>query len=389
MIRERAYNNLKLDRVLLGTPAAKAAVLEAQTRGANRVVVVTPQVIVDNTPIIAPIVEALGDKCVGTYTDLVDHVPRASVFRLAAYLRETKADLIITVGGGTPMDTVKVALICLAENITTGEALDKFAVFVDENGNRVTPAVSSPPLRQVIIPTTLSGAEFSDLAGCVDTETQVKQLFSGPEIGSASVILDPSLSLFTPPNLWLSTGVRAIDHAVETLCSSEPEAVADAGALHALRLFGRSLPLSVTEPDNLDARLECQTAVWLACAGLNRVPYGASHGIGHQLGAVSNVPHGYTSCVMLPHVMAFNEGATSNIQKDIAQALGRPGVAAGAAVADLISSLGMPTRLRDVGVKRVDFDAIARGSILNAWVRGNVRPINEASQVIELLEQAF
>lgn len=388
MIRPRTFHNLDLDRVHIGIPAHEAVMLEAEARGASRVVVVTPQVIFDNTPIIAPIVNALGDKCVGTYTDLVDHVPRSSVLALADYLRNTKADLVITVGGGTPMDTVKVALICVAENITTGDALGRAAVSVDGDGNRVVPAIANPPLRQVIIPTTLSGAEFSDLAGCVDTETQVKQLFSSPQIGSASVILDPALCVHTPDPLWFSTGIRAIDHAVETICSSAPEPMADAGALHALRLFSRSLQLNKSEPQNLVARLDSQTAVWMACTGLNRTPYGASHGIGHQLGAVANVPHGYTSCVMLPHVMAFNADVTRERQAWIADALGAPNAAASTTVANLISALGMPTTLRDVSVKEEHFGAIADGAMLNAFVRANIKPI-ERRDIIGLLEQAY
>lgn len=388
MIRPRTFNNLDLDRVHIGIPAHEAVLLEAEARSASRVVVVVPQIIVDVTPIVEPIVKALGDRCAGTYTDLIDHVPRSSVFALAEYLRKVDADMIVTIGGGTPMDTVKVALICLAEGITTGDALGKAAVSVDADGNRVVPEIGSPPLRQIIVPTTLSGAEFSDLAGCVDTETQVKQLFTSPQIGSASVILDPALCVHTPDALWFSTGIRAIDHAIESICSSAPEPMADAGALQALRLFSQSLPLNRLEPENLEARLDSQTAVWMACTGLNRTPYGASHGIGHQLGAVANVPHGYTSCVMLPHVMAFNEPASKERQAWIADALGAPGTPASETVASLIASLDMPTTLRDVGVKEEHFDAIADGAMLNAFVRANIRPI-ERSDIIALLEKAL
>ena len=165
--------------------------------------------------------------------------------------------------------------------------------------------------------------------------------------------------------------------------------VADAGALHGLRLLGRSLSVNLKQPEDLDARLESQTAVWLACAGINRVPYGASHGIGHQLGAASGVPHGYTSCVMLPHVMAFNESVTAGAQELIADALGRCGEPASSAVADLIAGLGMPTRLREVGVERAHFDEIASGSLFNTFVRVNPQPIDSAEQVMELLERAY
>jgi maleylacetate reductase len=388
MTRGRVFHNLDLDRVHIGRPAAEAVLEEAETRGAKRVVVVTPQVIVDNTPVVGPIEEALGPRLAGRFTNLIDHVPRSAVLELANYLRDVSADLVVTIGGGTPMDTVKVAFICLAEDIRTGEALGAAAVWVDANGARQVPHLAPPPLRQIIVPTTLSGAEFSDLAGCVDTQSQVKQLFTGPQIGAASVILDPAVCLHTPDTLWFSTGVRAIDHAVESICSSAPEPLADAGALHALRLFSTSLLRNRMEPDNLDGRLDSQMAVWLACTGLNRTPYGASHGIGHQLGAVAGVPHGYTSCVMLPHVMAFNQSVTQDRQRWIADALGRPDDPACEVVAALIKDLQMPTRLRDVGVEKAHFEAIADGAMLNAFVRANIRQLSK-EDIKSLLEQAY
>lgn len=362
---------------------------EANARGANRVVVVASNSIDTKTPVVRELEAALGTRFAGCFSKTREHVPRDAVIELAAFLRAEEADLVVTVGGGTPIDTVKMALLCLAEGVTEPAELERFAISVGEDGSRHTPDVASPPLRQIAAPTTLSGAEFSDLSGCVNPATQTKQLFSGREIGPASVILDPTITLPTPRHLWLSTGVRAIDHAVETLCSTVPEPVADAGALEALRLLGRSLPVTAAKPDDLEARLDSQIGVWMACAGLNRVPYGASHGIGHQLGAVAGVPHGYTSCVMLPHVLDVNVTHTAETQQRIADALGSTGSTAGSSVRGLVEQLGLPTRLRDVGVERHHFDAIASGAMANAWVRANPRPINTPEQIVEILERAY
>lgn len=241
----------------------------------------------------------------------------------------------------------------------------------------------------VAAPTTLSGADFSDLAGCVDTATQRKQLFTGAEIGPAALILDPTITVHTPMDLWSATGIRALDHAVETLCSSEPEPLADAGALHAIRMLARGLPATKADPGDLDARLDCQVAVGLACAGLNRVPYGASHGLGHQLGAVSGMSHGHTSCVMMPHVMAHNAPATGEAQRLIADALGRPDVPAPIAVSELISALGLPTRLRDAGAEAGHLRIVAEGSINHPWVAGNVVPFSSVDELRLLLERAY
>lgn len=383
------YNYLKLDRTVMGVPLGNAANAEAELRGVERVLVVMAGSLARDTTIVQDLEAALGAKMAGVFAETVTHVPRSSVLALAESLRGANADLVLTVGGGTCLDTVKMALLCLAENITDESQLEAFAIHVNDQGERETPFVSAPPLRQIAAPTTLSGAEFSDLSGCVDTVTQVKQLFSGAEIGPAAVILDPTITVHTPMDLWLSTGVRALDHAVETLCSSEPMAIADAGASHAIRLLGQSLLVNKQEPDNLAARLDSQVAIALACAGLNRVPYGASHGIGHQLGAVAGVPHGYTSCILLPHVMAYNEKATGGRQSLIGEALGNANKPAHEAIAEVVSALGMPTRLRDVGVTREHFSAIAEGSLLNAWVRANPQPIHQVDQVFEILEAAY
>ncbi|MGH0037992.1 MAG: iron-containing alcohol dehydrogenase [Myxococcota bacterium] len=389
MIRPRSIENLRLERVHLGVALAEAVKAEADDRGAERVVVVASKTLSRETSILDPVESALGSRHAGRFHETREHVPRDGVLDLARFLRERRADLVLTIGGGTPIDTVKMALLCLAEDVHTPADLDRFAVSVREDGSRHTPDVASPPLRQIAAPTTLSGAEFSDLSGCVDSETRTKQLFSGREIGPAAVVLDPTITLATPMPLWLSTGVRAIDHAVETLCSSAPEPVADAGALESLRLLGRSLPRTAERPDDLEARLDSQMGVWLACAGLNRVPYGASHGIGHQLGAVAAVPHGYTSCVMLPHVLDFNAAHTNEAQQRIADALGSAGSPAGDVVRNLVAELGLPSRLREVGVERHHFEAIAAGAMANAWVRANPRPVETAGEITGLLEHAY
>jgi alcohol dehydrogenase class IV len=203
------------------------------------------------------------------------------------------------------------------------------------------------------------------------------------------VILDPAITLHTPSWLWLSTAVRGIDHAVEGLCSVTPSPLIDATSLQALHLFGAALPVLSAQPDNLDARLQCLQAAWMAGFGIMRVPYGASHGIGHSLGAVTGISHGYTSCIMLPHVMRFNRTHTAAQQARIAQAMGAADGDAANAVAALIARLGMPTRLRDQAVKRDQFEAIARGAMENMWVRSNPRPITSPQDVIGLLEAAF
>lgn len=387
-MNERYFSLLAMDGVHLGKPAAEAIADLADQHQAKRVALVASKTLSRQTDKVDGIAAGLGDRFVGTFDETVEHVPRDSVIAAAQFLREADADLVITLGGGTPIDTIKVALQCLAADVRTVDDIDTIMVTTAADGTRIMPDIPAPPLRQIAVPTTLSGAEFSDLAGCVNTETKIKHMHTGRFIGPVNVVLDPRMSVHTPKNLWLSTGVRALDHAVETICSSAPEPLADACALHAIRLLAISLRRNIHAPDDLDARLDSQIGVWLACMGLNRVPYGASHGTGHQLGAVAGVPHGLTSCVMLPHVMRYNEPATAEKQAWIADALGHKGTAADG-MAALIADLGQPTRLRDVGVLDDQLDQIAEGSMQNNWVQANPVPVNTPAKLRIILDAAF
>ncbi len=383
------FEFLRAERVRIAEPLAAAVLAEADARDADRVSVVCSGTLARTTDVITGVQDALGARFAGRFDRLVEHTPRETVIKLAQFLRSTQTDLIVTVGGGTPIDTVKLALACLAHDLTEPAHLEPYAITAGPDGTWTNQPIGTPLVHQIAAPTTLSGAEFNDLAGCTDTATRRKQLFEGRDTGPKAIILDPSITVHTPMDLWLSTGVRAIDHAVETLCSPAPEPYADGAALHGLRLFAQALPTTLASPDDLNARLDCQLAVWSSCVGLNRVPLGASHGLGQQLGAVANMAHGHTSCVMLPHVMAFNHEATNHTQAAIAEALGAPGRPPHAAMTEFIESLGMPTRLRDAGVELAHLRVVAELSINHPWVAGNVRPFESRQQLTELLEAAY
>ena len=384
-----AHEFLAQDRVVWGSPAAQAVVAEAERRGAQRVFIVASRTLNRKTDAIERIGAALGTRCVGTFDACIEHTPRESVIAAADAARAVDPDLILTVGGGTAIDTVKVMLVALAHGLTSPERLDDYHLGVNADGSRRTPHIKPPPFRQIVVSTTLGGAEFSDLGGCTDTVRRVKDAYLGRQIGAAAVILDPEITRHTPQWLWLSTAVRAIDHAVEGLCSVQHSPFVEATSLHALRLFAQALPRSKADPDDLPARLACLQAAWLAALGILRVPYGASHGIGHSLGAVTGMSHGYTSCVMLPHVMRWNAVVARERHTQIAEALGRSGIDAADAVAELIAGLSLPTRLRDAGVERSQFQHIAAGALQNMWVRSNPRPLAGADEVIALLEAAW
>jgi len=383
------YDFIQQERVIYGRPAADALNQIAEELGARRLFVVASKTLNRRTDVITSLCARLGDRVVGVYDDTEEHSPQASVLETARAIDAAQADLIITVGGGSPIDTVKVAQIVLAENIRTIEQLGEYRVTMNPDGSWKIPPCKPSPVRQIIVPTTLSAAEFSNIGGCTDRARQVKDLYVGKFICAQMVVLDPALTVHTPEWLWLSTGIRAVDHAVESICSRTPNPFVAATCAEGLRMLRESLPANRATPADLAMRLQSQLGVWLASTGMGRVEWGASHGIGHQLGAVAGVAHGHTSCVMLPNVMRFNRDAVEAPLRRIAQAFDQPQADAADLVQDLIRSLGLPTTLREVKVEREQFDRIAASAMQSPMVLANPRPISHPDQVKEILDMAF
>jgi alcohol dehydrogenase class IV len=177
---------------------------------------------------------------------------------------------------------------------------------------------------------------------------------------------------------------------VETLVSNYSNAYFNGIAGSALRLLSSALPRVKADGADLDARQECQFGAWQAMVPmLGGIPMGASHAIGHLLGAISNVPHGYTSCVMCPVVQHWNANVTGHAQQQISLHLGRPKEPAHKLLAQLITSLGMPRSLQSVGVKCADLPQIAEGTLGDIWGQTNPRPVRSAGDVMEMLTMAY
>ncbi|MFZ5778999.1 MAG: iron-containing alcohol dehydrogenase [Pseudomonadota bacterium] len=370
----------RMDEVHYGKPAAPSVAELVKAYGAERVLLMVSGTLNRETDEVEKIRQALGDRCAGTFDRMPAHSPRSAVIAATAQARAAKADLIVTLGGGSITDAAKVVPLCLANDIATVEEMDRI-----KGGAEVRP----PVVRQVSIPTTLSAGEFSAIAGITNEATKVKEMFRHPLAVPRAVILDPEVTRHTPMWLFLSTGIRAVDHCVEGICSNESTEFSDASALHGLSLLARGLPRVKADPADMRARLDCQLGAWLSMSGLAAgVPMGASHGIGYVLGAVFDVPHGHTSCIMLPSVMRWNRSANADRQALVARAMGRPGEEAGDVLDAFIRGLGMPRSLSEVKIGRDSFDRIAAQAMHTPWVPRNPRRIDGPVQVKEILELA-
>jgi maleylacetate reductase len=372
------------EAVVYGVPAAQAVLTEVERIGARRVFIMAWGTLARETPHVTAIETALGARFAGRFAAMPAHSPRKAVLAATQAARAVDTDLIVTIGGGSVTDGAKAVQLCLANDIPSAEAMDALRVV-----GGVIPDIKAPGVRQISVPTTLSAGEFSTLAGITDERTNTKELFRHPLLVPRVTILDPAVSVATPEWLFLSTGIRAVDHCVEGICSLEANPYGDAQALQGLALLAQGLPRVKENPADLHARLDCQLGMWLSMGPLaSGVPMGASHGIGYVLGAKCGVPHGHTSCVMLPAVMAWNRTAKAPRQALVAAAMGRPNEAADEALDRLIRGLGMPRRLADVGVGRDQFDVLAAGAMTTPWIPRNPRPIPTPAEVRAILDLA-
>lgn len=373
-----------MDEVVFGRPAAEAIVAQVDRLGAKRVFLMVSGTLNRETGEIARIRAELGARCVAVFDAMPPHTPRKAVIAAAEQARAANADLIVTVGGGSITDGAKAVQLCLANNIRTVEGIDAIRA-----AKGVVPPMAAPSVRQISVPTTIAGGEFSAIAGVTDERTKVKDMLRHELVMPRAVILDPAITVHTPEWLWLSTGIRAVDHCVEGLCSREAHPYADAQALKGLEMLAHGLPRVKANPGDLDARLDCQIGTWLSMGPLSSgVPMGASHGIGYVLGAEFGVPHGHTSCVMLPAVLRWNKRDNAARQALVSAAMGHPGKDAGDVLDAFILGLGLPRSLREVKVGPEQFDRIAEQAMGTPWVPRNPRTIDGPAQVREILNSA-
>jgi maleylacetate reductase len=322
--------------------------------GARRVLLLTLPALARQGGLLASVEAAIGALLAGRFAELDAHVPVAGVRAGAARVRELGADTVVSLGGGSVIDAAKAIAGAMAD---TGEPL---------------------PLH-VSLPTTLSGAELAHYYG-VTEETggeRFKRSHARVELTPSIVVLDPELTTSTPPQLWTSSAIKAIDHAAEGLLGGAPDVLVGPQALLGIRHMSETIARAV--PVNaLGARLDCQLAAWECYVAPASITLGLSHRIGHILGGTFGVPHGLTSGITLAPVMRAMAPAAPVTLSWIATALhpdepldlaGSPSgdpARAGGLLEALVRTLGLPTRLRDVGIARETVATIA-ASVLEAY----------------------
>lgn len=384
----------RMDRVLHGEGAAGGVADELARLGVRRPLIVASGTLATSTDAVDRLASAAG--AVAVFHDVPAHVPRETVLEVGGRYRRMQADGLVSIGGGSPIDCAKAVALCISEDVDDTAGLDRHRIQYRHPGPAAVPVLHGTPPPHVAVGSTLSGGEFTSLAGVTDVDRGVKDLFLSAGLMPRVAVLDPEIARHTPAWLWMSTGVRAIDHIVEGVYSPRHTEMTDALLLGALRILAVDLVPSAATPDDLERRARCQMAAWMAIMHLKNVSPGLSHGLGHQLGARFGVPHGVTSCILLPPVMEFNRPFTADRQALIAAALGvdvagmsvdDAAVAAVRQLRRLLTTMHVPTRLSDVGVGAEKFDELVDEALQDAAVAANPRPVS-AADVRAVLEAA-
>jgi maleylacetate reductase len=396
-VQDGVYKAPVPTRVIFGQGKTSELKAEVDALGGRRALILSGRTMAEKSDAIRNIQSALGDRCVGTYSGLIQRAPLATAVEATRIALEAGADTLVGVGGSTIADAARMIGFMMAEKITSEERIRELS---HQERGLLHPDLKGKSLPlQVSIPTTLSAGEYNMGGGKVlDDSARHMIHVRHPALFANLIVLDPLLTVGIPDWLWFSTGIKALDHCVERLYTKGNQPMIDAPVLMGAEFIFRHLPESGETNNDLHARLQCQIASWLSMAGVPNNAMGLSHALGHIIGTRYTLNHGYSSCVTLPHVMEFNRPASPHKQALLARAAGldtrgmteeASAAAAAKAVADLIVRLKLPHRLRDLEIPREDIPVIAKLTLGDGGCAYNAIPITSPEQVISILEKAW
>jgi maleylacetate reductase len=316
---------------------------------------------------------ALGDALVGLYARSRPHVPGQTVDEVVREAASARADVLLGLGGGSPIGTAKAAAFRLLES---GRGASTSSCIV------------------AAIPTTYSGSEVTPFFGTTDLEQGRKSVSRSDPIRPRLALYDPELALDTPTDLTAATGVNALAHCVEALYAKEATDVDRSMSLRAAGRLIENLPLAVREPRDLPTRYRLFEGSMEAGLVLAKVGMGVHHGLCHVLGGRYRAPHGVLNGIVLPHAMRFNLLVAGAAYRDLARPFGLEPRAAdiGEEVCDavfhFVRGLGLPTRLRDLGIPKADLPSVAEAALSSRAVQANPRPVT-LQGALGILEAAW
>jgi alcohol dehydrogenase class IV len=332
---------------------------------------------VAGSPILPRVVAALGGIPAVVYAGVETHAPWPSVRAGAEAARRHGADGLVSVGGGSAIDTAK----CIALLVAAGADVAPYEIRHGGDGSEPHRALPPSTLPHIAVPTTAgSASEVMPGAGFRDVAAGRRVLFRDRRLQPRAALLDPELAVFAGPALTASSGMTAVARCVEALYSGDRQPLSDALALQGWRLLRRGLPRAVAVPDDVTARAECQIGCFLSGVAVDNAMASLVHAIGHVMGGRYGLPHGVAHGILLSPALRLLWPGLGD---------GPPEAAGlGDAVAELLAGLPLPRRLREVGVGAADLAAIATATMTDSMIAHAPRPVSEA-EVRALLEAAW
>jgi alcohol dehydrogenase class IV len=358
--------------------------------GITRPLLVVPRSLADSE-LTGSVVGHAGNRTVVVFAGARAHAPISCVRKGLDLLTSSDCDGIISLGGSSAVDVAKgIAMLAAYGSLDAlrGSAVrsgDRLQISHADLGGALMPIVA--------IPTTLSGAEFTYQSGITDEDEARKYQYYDRGALPRYIFLDAQATEATPDRLWLTTGIKALDHDVERLYSRDHQPLADALELESLQRIVHDLPASTSDRnDRQDSRQRLLEAAWLAQFATKNVNVGVGHALGHQIAGLLDVPHGEIACVLLPYSIQFNAVAGEAQLLRVCSALGlEPSVSALCeSIRILVQSLGMPSRLRDIGVPLNSLNGIAERTLSDTAMTGNPRLVERAGEIMdEILSPAW
>jgi aldehyde dehydrogenase (NAD+) len=329
---------------------------------------------------------ALGDFYVGIYDKISSDPDLETVDAATAVARELKADCIVSVGGGSVIDTAKGVCVTLKN----GGKINDYLNFL---------VLTEPQTPHIAIPTTAgTGSEVTNVDVLTSKGAGRKLFIVDTRIMPNVAILDPRFTMNLPKDLTVSTAMDAMTHAIEAMTSTMANQICDGLALHAIRLINENLPLVIADGRNEKARLNMQLAATMAGWSFAIAQVGLAHGMAHTLGTLHHVPHGAACGILIPKVMRYNVDYAADKLALVAQALGvdtagmtdhDAALAAADSVEDLMKKVGHPMRLRDIGISEENLAICAFHALADTAVLFNARPVSDPNEVLQIYNQAY
>jgi len=375
-------------RVHFGNGAVQNLATICKDLGAKKILVLTDPVIA-TTPILEAVKAALDSDGIAyeVYSDTRPDPSIGMVDGTVKVLKESGADAIVAVGGGSPIDLSKAVAM-----LATNEGSVKEYLFGG------TKTVVNPSIPLVAIPTTAgTGSEVTAATVITDEENNIKLSVTHDYIIPKAAILDPQLHIGMPAFITATTGLDALTHAIESYTSLNAEPISDAMGLQAIRLIGENLRTAVANGGNIEARSNMACASLIASVAFMNGGLGVVHGIAQSMGGLHHTPHGVANGLLLPYCMDRNYVGNFAKFKNIAVALGadvdglterEAAYAAVDAVFDLQEDVRVPNKLSQVDVEPKDFPPIIEGTM--AYRLLAINPVKLAPTDIQgILDYAY